>query len=1253
MTTSSHPSDPQLESRGLALGIPGFSYPDLYSPARLRDLAEVFYREVEREDPGLWSQFAAYRDSKGNGMPAPKVSDLLIAMARHESRFVARLFGVEEQREQLRHAAAMQSPVFRLKSHLKGAFKALAAQGAPSLDVGVLGPRVDTLMHRAFAPLLAIDDQELSVARAACALLDLEAPYDLALGFSPPREPPPEARAQVARLRMALAGDARFQSALGTDPLLSADSNDLAAVRSLLGLVSRWAFAAFQQGEHSPVRSWISLRFARALDYANLVEASRSTHLPNLLEAGPHAETRRRDGFALTDRRFGPRQVLSEVDYCLYCHIREKDSCARGLKDHKGPALKKNPLGIALAGCPLEEKVSEAHFLKKEGDSLAALAVITIDNPMSPGTGHRICNDCMKACVFQKQEPVNIPQVETGVLTDVLRMPWGVEMFSLLTRFNPIDVKRPYALPYNGKNVLVVGLGPAGYTLSHHLLNEGFGVIAIDGLKIEPLPARLTGHTPAGRTTPEPVRDYSVLERELDRRILGGFGGVAEYGITVRWDKNFLDLLHLTLSRRDKLRALGGVRFGGTLTIEDAWAMGIDHIAIAAGAGKPTLVDIKNNLLRGMRKASDFLMALQLTGAFKKESLANLQVRLPALVIGGGLTAIDATTELAAYYPVQVEKALDRHERLCAAFGEARVLKGYDAEDREILDEFLSHGREIRAERARAKALGEAPDFAKWVRKWGGVRLVYRKSMHDSPAYRLNHEEIIKFFEEGVSFAEKLSPLAAVRGKYGAVEAMIFERLEERGGKWINTGEKVTLPARSVCVAAGTSPNTIYEREHPGTFELDAKRGSFRPYRLEKKDGTATLVPDNGSGPPGFFTSYHREGRTITFYGDNLPRYAGSVVKAMASARDGFPHVRALFEEELAALDPKDQPLREHRFDALARRFEEALTARVERVVRLTPTIVEVVLKAPMQARKFQPGQFYRLQNFERGAPEVSGTRLLMEGMALTGAWTDPEQGLLSLIVLELGGSSRLCAMLKPGEPVVVMGPTGAPTELPAGETVLLAGGGLGNAVLFSIGKALRRNGCRVLYFAGYRDSSDVYKRDDIEAAADVIVWANDQGPAILPRRPQDRSFSGNIVNAMKAYAQDELGAQTVPFKDVTRLLAIGSDRMMAAVKAARHDPSQLKPFLRTDHVGIASINSTMQCMMKEVCAQCLQKHVDGKTGKESVVFSCFNQDQLMDVVDFASLNERLKTNSVLEKQTNLYLDLLLAKADKDEAKRV
>jgi DNA polymerase III beta subunit len=96
----------------------------------------------------------------------------------------------------------------------------------------------------------------------------------------------------------------------------------------------------------------------------------------------------------------------------------------------------------------------------------------------------------------------------------------------------------------------------------------------------------------------------------------------------------------------------------------------------------------------------------------------------------------------------------------------------------------------------------------------------------------------------------------------------------------------------------------------------------------------------------------------------------------------------------------------------------------------------------------------------------------------------------------------------------------------------------------------------------------------------------------------------GNIVQAMVAYAKGELGEPQVDLRDVDRLIAIGSDRMMNAVRLARH--SVLQPFLKPEHCAIGSINSPMQCMMKEICAQCLQRHVDPRTGTERFVFSCF-----------------------------------------------
>src|SRR5438270_9715979 len=189
-------------------------------------------------------------------------------------------------------------------------------------------------------------------------------------------------------------------------------------------------------------------------------------------------------------------------------------------------------------------------------------------------------------------------------------------------------------------------MGPAGLTLAHYLMNEGHAVAGIDGLKIEPLPARFSGIKEDGSRAPlEPIRDLQTLYESLDDRVMAGFGGVAEYGITVRWDKNFLKLVRLLLERRAQFAMYGGVRFGGTVGVEDAFELGFDHVALCMGAGKPTVLDIPNGLARGVRAASDFLMALQLTGAAKFSSITNLQIRLPVVVIGGGLPAVGTAAE--------------------------------------------------------------------------------------------------------------------------------------------------------------------------------------------------------------------------------------------------------------------------------------------------------------------------------------------------------------------------------------------------------------------------------------------------------------------------------------------------------------------------------------------------------------------------------------------------------------------------------
>ena len=105
---------------------------------------------------------------------------------------------------------------------------------------------------------------------------------------------------------------------------------------------------------------------------------------------------------------------------------------------------------------------------------------------------------------------------------------------------------------------------------------------------------------------------------------------------------------------------------------------------------------------------------------------------------------------------------------------------------------------------------------------------------------------------------------------------------------------------------------------------------------------------------------------------------------------------------------------------------------------------------------------------------------------------------------------------------------------------------------------------------------------------------------------------------------------------------------MMGAVALARHNV--LKPFLKQVHLAIGSINSPMQCMMKEICAQCLQPHHDPVTGKTTYVFSCFNQDQPLDLVDFAGLESRLRQNGVQEKLTAAWIDHCLQAQQRSSA---
>jgi NADPH-dependent glutamate synthase beta subunit-like oxidoreductase/NAD(P)H-flavin reductase len=1159
----------------------GLGFAELYERDGLIKLDREFVAHLAASDVALHDRLMAARADVA-ALDHKAESDLVVDLAPHVEDFLGDLFGIATEIRELQARHDELAPLYSVKRLFvqRRAVKEIKEEAAVALDGDAL--------RGALAPHLRAGEV-------------------------------PETRADI------LAWERRFAEAVSG--WLEDEATNAAPLRAAIEYA---AWATLTPAGREKHRKGLLFKVPHRLDMQYLVPVETIERDGVTMMRLPEREWRTREGFALTDAGTDLAGALDQANYCIWCHNQGKDSCSHGLTEKDG-SFKKSAFGVTLAGCPLDEKISEMNLVATRGYSLGALAIVTVDNPLCAATGHRICNDCMKACIYQRQEPVDIPQVETRTLKDVLALPWGFEIYGLLTRWNPLNFRRPLPKPASGYKVLAVGLGPAGFTLAHHLINDGHFVAAIDGLKIEPLPPEISGVTALGERLPfQPIRDIASLQENLGARTMAGFGGVAEYGITVRWNKNFLKIVRLLLERRWQFAMYGGVRFGGTVTIDNAFALGFDHIALCAGAGRPTVIPMANGLALGVRQASDFLMALQLTGAAKTDSIANLTVRLPVVVIGGGLTAIDTATEALAYYPVQVEKFLARYEVLVAERGAAAVRAGWNPAECEVADEFITHAKAFRAEREAAKREGRAPQLAKLIDGWGGVTIAYRRRLIDAPSYTLNHEEVAKAMEEGIRFAEGLTPVAV---EVDPDEQAVALRLARPGGEGESEPE-IVLPARTILVAAGTQPNTVLAREDPAHVTLDGRYfqaldedgNKVTPQRVAKPDAAHVLM------------NLMPDGRAVSFFGDLHPSFAGNVVKAMGGATRGYPVVsRTLAKRAPTGPTPEE----------LKARLDDELRARVHEVIRLTPKIVEIVVRAPLAARAFSPGQFYRLQNYETFAQKSDGTTLAMEGLALTGASIDAEKGLLSTIVLEMGGSSDLCALLQPGEPVILMGPTGTPTETPPGETVLLVGGGLGNAVLFSIGAALRAEGSRVLYFAGYKTLADRYKVADIEAAADTIIWCCDEAPGFMPSRPQDRAFVGNIVEAIEAYGAGKLGPIEVPLVEVDRIIAIGSDMMMKAVAEARR--AKLARYFRPGHRAIASINSPMQCMMKEICAQCLQRQRDPITGTETIVFSCFNQDQDMDRVDFPTLRRRLSQNGAQEKLTRLWIDRCLKQLGRRE----
>lgn len=719
-----------------------------------------------------------------------------------------------------------------------------------------------------------------------------------------------------------------------------------------------------------------------------------------------------RKGFDCTDQKPQDGYAQDQAQYCLTCHRQQKDSCRKGLDQ------KINPLGEPLTGCPLDQKISEMMEAKQQGHTLAALAIITIDNPMVAATGRRICNACSKACIFQKQTPVDVPSVETEILEAVLDLPWGFELYSLLTRWNPLRETGPLPAPSTHKKVLVVGMGPAGFALSHHLLNDGHTVVGIDGLTIHDLPPALK--------EPKLIKNIKDFFEPLDNRQIKGFGGVADYGITARWNKNFLLIIRLILERHPQFMMLGNTRLESTLTTEQAFDFGFDHIALCMGAGKPNVLDIPNSLAPGVMQANDFLMRLHVQGLSQKNGGYPLLLQSPIVVIGSGLTAVDAATEAKAYYALQ-----DNRE----------------------------------------------PDSV-------DVKILYRKTIQESPAYRKNYEELKNAMEEGVGYLENKNPQEFLVGADGRIQGILCR-------------DGTTIPAKTVLMALGTNPQTVIAEENPNLFQ---KEGLFLSVQKDHSPFTTTLFDAD---------------RFVSFLGDLHPSFSGSVVHALASAKKAAPCIT----EKLLKHSPFSTLSTHEFFNA----FKDQIIPRVQHIER-KEDCTRLKIRAPLAAKNLNPGQFFRLQ--------ILTTPTTLETIPLMAVPSMDREA----IHFSLKHSKKTDAFLKNlslGAPISLMGPTGNSLEIPTRKTVLLIGEPIHNETLEFIGHTMKKKGCRVLY--NEKPSVDV---DEV---------------FVIDPLKNNRTF-------LEQFSETKI--------------------------------SNLVP-------------TSMYCMMKGICAQCLRLSKDPKTGKEVFVFGC------------------------------------------------
>ena len=166
---------------------------------------------------------------------------------------------------------------------------------------------------------------------------------------------------------------------------------------------------------------------------------------------------------------------------------------------------------------------------------------------------------------------------------------------------------------------------------------------------------------------------------------------------------------------------------------------------------------------------------------------------------------------------------------------------------------------------------------------------------------------------------------------------------------------------------------------------------------------------------------------------------------------------------------------------------------------------------------------------------------------------------------------------------------------------------------LRSVGVALRAAHNHITFIACFEGEEMLFCKEEISQLAQEIILV-------------DNELSPLVISSLKGK------------ENADAVWVVGSSDLLRSIQKAREHELNFA----SHTLFRASVYGPMQCMMKGVCAQCLQWQIDPKSGQRTkAVYACSWHNQPLEMIDIHHLEERLVQNQMQEQLSNLWLDYL------------